>query len=823
MPGSRPVRRKASEACERCREKRIKARFTAAPPHTHTHTPPEPVTGLEYLTNTPYQCNGLQPCDQCTKKEVQCVFTFAPLTTTSGNEALMEKLDLVLSRLDRLEEEVGRQADALRNNQMQVKQQQYHFRRRSSGVAQLNQQTGCFEYYGQTSTFTIASCLGKRLNQPEDVSNDSPSTNDRREHLIDGHQPPRSKRAKTLDLDELTSFCDYVVPLHSLRSDRYLRGNVTDRHVDNFFRAIHILLPILDPVAFKARYGSLRHLFGDRRLFLMTPDDPTRPQFVCLLFSVLALGALYEDEHEDSSSWASWYFAEAQEMLGRLLMASNIQLVQASTLLGAYAQHAIQPNLAYILNGVAMRLAFSNGLNVESLHCSLGFDIQEARRTWWLVYIQEVELSLDSGRPMTLRSSEMNVKYPNVELPAGGEAVPESAQVMFIPFLAEIAKIMRRIMKLATEPVEPVEPVEQSDFNLEQKEALRHELIRWHASLPNYLAFEDAAQDINNSDASPWLHSWEARQQSSLRIHYYLAIIILLRGSIPRKSPELLALSTHPLYLLHQSCHLNAARNMIRHIYRLFKSAPYLRRWSYYCFYCLQATLVILPKVADDLDLSRYQQQKDACLVPSPLSSTQADREMIEDDVGLCNMAVEVFEKIELKASQRCAIVVRQILDSWEAKQRNDKLDASHTSISVENCGVQRSTSTRVAPEHLADSSSSSSTDTIINEEDSTHISRRSTQAVPNVVDSIRNFGGSSSSSLPTSFSEFEAELYGAFYGILDSGFHVDEQQYCAGSQALENQAMRPVMHERPEESWASASPDIMPPCDNCGRHDPLV
>ncbi|CAI6095980.1 unnamed protein product [Clonostachys chloroleuca] len=761
-------------------------------------------------------CNGFQPCDQCTKKGVQCVFAFAPLTTNSGNEALMEKLDLVLSRLDRLEEEVGRQADALRNNQVQVKQQQYHFGRRSSGVAQLNQQTGCFEYYGQTSTFTIASCLGKRLNQPEDVSNDSPSTNDRRENSMAGHQPPHRKRARNLDLDELTSFCDYVVPLHGLRNDRCLRGNITDRHVDNFFRAIHVLLPILDPAAFKARYGSLRHLFGDRRLFLTTADDPTRPQFVCLLFSVLALGALYEDEHEDSSSWASWYFAEAQEMLGRLLMASNIQLVQASTLLGAYAQHAIQPNLAYILNGVAMRLAFSNGLNVESLHCSLGFDIQEARRTWWLVYIQEVELSLDSGRPMTLRSSEMNVKYPNVELPSGGEAVPESAQIMFIPFLAEIAKIMRRIMKLATDPVDSVE---QSDFNLEQKEALRHDLIRWHASLPNYLAFEDAAQDVNNSDASPWLHSWEARQQSSLRIHYYLAIIILLRGSIPRKSPELLALSTHPLYLLHQSCHLNAARNMIRHIYRLFKSAPYLRRWSYYCFYCLQATLVILPKVADDLDLSRYQQQENACLVPTPLSSTQADGEIIEDDVGLCSMAVEIFEKIELKASQRCAIVVRQILDSWEAKQRNDSLDT----INVDNRAVRRSTLTIVPPEHPSDSSSSSSNPSIINEDGSTTISPRSTQAGPNVVDGSRSVGGSSSSSLPTSFSEFEAELYGAFYGILDSGFHVDEQQYCAGSQALENHAIRPVMHARPEESWASTSSNIMPPYDNCGRHDPLV
>jgi hypothetical protein len=65
---------------------------------------------------------------------------------------------------------------------------------------------------------------------------------------------------------------------------------------------------------------------------------------MCLLYAVLALGALYENDQADSSAWASWYFAEAQSMLGRLLDANNLALIQAATFLGAYAQHAIKPN-----------------------------------------------------------------------------------------------------------------------------------------------------------------------------------------------------------------------------------------------------------------------------------------------------------------------------------------------------------------------------------------------------------------------------------------------------------------------------------------------
>lgn len=74
-----------------------------------------------------------------------------------------------------------------------------------------------------------------------------------------------------------------------------------------------------------------------------------------------------------------------------------------------------QQTVAYNLNGIAARLAYSIGLNVESLHRSLGFDREEARRTWAIIYIQEIELSLDAGRPISIRSADMNMNYPTVQ------------------------------------------------------------------------------------------------------------------------------------------------------------------------------------------------------------------------------------------------------------------------------------------------------------------------------------------------------------------------------------------------------------------------
>lgn len=196
---------------------------------------------------------------------------------------------------------------------------------------------------GQTSAISIASHLGKRLRQLEDgLDNDIriPMATRRRIDAISQHRPSHDTDPKGPVLDELPSFCDYVMPLNAPSSDRFLNESIADRHVNSFFGSIHILIPILNPTAFKAQYVSLRQLLGDGRLSIPTQEDPTRPQFVCLMYAVLALGALYEDEQEDSSSWAQWYFSRAQGMLGRLLNASNLSLVQASLFLVRTDMHS---------------------------------------------------------------------------------------------------------------------------------------------------------------------------------------------------------------------------------------------------------------------------------------------------------------------------------------------------------------------------------------------------------------------------------------------------------------------------------------------------
>ncbi|KAH6954215.1 hypothetical protein DER45DRAFT_309726 [Fusarium avenaceum] len=133
------VRRKTAEACERCREKRIK-------------------------------CNGLQPCQQCISKEAHCVFACAPSIVPNGNEAILEKLELVLSRLDKIESEVSQQAHTLSNLsrgvlQPDVKQRQQPVERRSGGIAQFNQETGCFEYYGQLN-YTRCRIIQRHSHRP---------------------------------------------------------------------------------------------------------------------------------------------------------------------------------------------------------------------------------------------------------------------------------------------------------------------------------------------------------------------------------------------------------------------------------------------------------------------------------------------------------------------------------------------------------------------------------------------------------------------------------------------------------------------------------
>ncbi|KIW23689.1 uncharacterized protein PV07_11869 [Cladophialophora immunda] len=638
--GLNAVRKKTPGACEKCRERRVK-------------------------------CNGIQPCDQCLKKDFQCTYSFA---STSGNEALSEKLDLVLSRLSRVEEALNQNAQLWNGHNAKILPAQ----KRRGGLAQLNPQSGCVEYYGGTSAFVVASSLGKRVRQLEEISSDCQPSKLRRGDLCRRIPGTSTKDMRELDLYEVTSFCDYVVPPTELHHHHSLREDVADRHLDNFFKTIHIFLPVFDEDRFRERYHAVRPLFGDNRLFTPKLSHQNQPQFVSLLYAVLALGALYEDEKDDSSSWASWYFVQAQEILGRYLDAIDIQLVQAAMLMGAYAQHAIKPNLAYVLNGLAARLAFSIGIHIESVPANPRFDAEEARRTWWLIFIQEVELSLDSGRPMSVRMSDMTVKYPTIESTVGKHIRPCHNQVAFIPLLAEIAKIIQMVLQLADDAGD-----QHNSKAAAETIALLCHLEAWRAELPTYLRFDSPEHDFNsNPGFSPTC--WEARQQSSLRIHYNLAVIILLRKSLPKPSKRPDGHNIADASTNQAAICIRAARDMIQHVHELFRLAPSLRRWSYYCFYCLQATLVLLTNITNDNSASCHQDPH----APNYLSTGHDASGLglsrsIEDDLHLCEMSVQILQQIELKASRRCAEHVSRFLEKWRAKRLRKVVSSAASSLST--------------------------------------------------------------------------------------------------------------------------------------------
>ena len=231
---------------------------------------------------------------------------------------------------------------------------------------------------------------------------------------------------------------------------------------------------------------------------------------------------------------------------------------------------------------------------------------------------------------------------------------------------------------------------------------------------------------------------------------------------------------------------------MIRHIHGLFILAPGLRRWSYYCFYCLQAALVILLKVADDQYRSRRQHRDGGPSLPGVDPSLQVDSGTVQEDRRLCNLAIDIFERIELKASQRCADVVRHFLDSWGVGQTVNGPGIRHAGNSPDGGGGDQ-----VPPEALIESPL----------ENSAAISQPVDQpTVPNractSVDTARegssgagcagSLGDSSSISPQASLTGLQAEFYDALYGDgLSGGFRFDQQSYLFDAEAVGSYAPR--------------------------------
>ncbi|KAJ5663535.1 fungal-specific transcription factor domain-containing protein [Penicillium longicatenatum] len=253
--------------------------------------------------------------------------------------------------------------------------------------------------------------------------------------------------------------------------------------VDAFFTNIQPLVTILDAVQFRAMCQS-----GKRH------DN----RWTALMNTVLALGSIAIRLAGDTSH--SIYYQRAQAVLGLEYFAQpHLESIQTLGLIAGYYLHFVsQPNLAYPLMGVAIRMAAALGLHKEPFGLS-GSSADLRRRVWWSLFCMDTFSCMTLGRPTSGRCGpSIIIKLPTL---CGNDV----SQVPLIPRSHWYNITLTADLALAQRSLATVNLVESTRFCIiatQIQEALatspriRHDqvaeldkkLVDWYEQLPLLLA-----------------------------------------------------------------------------------------------------------------------------------------------------------------------------------------------------------------------------------------------------------------------------------------------------------------------------------------------
>ncbi|KAE8133577.1 fungal-specific transcription factor domain-containing protein [Aspergillus pseudotamarii] len=143
-----------------------------------------------------------------------------------------------------------------------------------------------------------------------------------------------------------------------------------------------------------------------------------------LLLAIFALAARYSDRREvravlTNPKTAGEIFArEAKILLQEGMETPTVPTVQAAVLLGLNAMAEDRESLGWLFVGMAMRMAFNLGLNLDcsnwvtTAHMS-ELDAEVRKVAWWGCYTLDKLFSLGHGRPGMTRKYDISCPKPN--------------------------------------------------------------------------------------------------------------------------------------------------------------------------------------------------------------------------------------------------------------------------------------------------------------------------------------------------------------------------------------------------------------------------
>lgn len=171
---------------------------------------------------------------------------------------------------------------------------------------------GCLAFYGNTSTWNLLKSLSTYVSRAEDSDS--------------GHEKP-AKRRRGAEHSSIQYTPETIyASAATIVEGQEPRDDMAAEHIKCFFDKVSHIVPVLDSSGFSSTYCS----FLPPSMLNPTTREPGILRKQCLVYSVLALGALYSEAGSSISDRAANHFFGAQSLLGRLLGHDCLDLVQAA-------------------------------------------------------------------------------------------------------------------------------------------------------------------------------------------------------------------------------------------------------------------------------------------------------------------------------------------------------------------------------------------------------------------------------------------------------------------------------------------------------------
>jgi Fungal specific transcription factor domain len=416
--------------------------------------------------------------------------------------------------------------------------------------------------------------------------------------------------------------------------------------LDGYFENLHFIHPILDKEGFHARCEDL--WFGR--------SDRQSRSFIALYYSIMSLGALVRVWDEDTVEgmnrfqWSRKLFHQARLTLGEMRATNDLETVQCLIFMAKVCQNELNPHLAYMYLGMAVRAGLSTGINREPISNSKSNNPDRPSsesKTWWGLYSLEVEMSFALGRPDTLGMDD----YHNRRLPP-----IDDSETAILPCMVEFARITRKVSVA----------IYLSKSSMRDKMSLANnieaEMDAWLTRLPEKIR----PYQIRDEKSLRILKDpkWARRQRLVTQLRYCNVKMVLYRPFLvyasrtPRRLPVALESTV-------AKC-VNAAKETTEIMYDTFRHHVFFRTWWYNTTYTLYAASIIL------------------CYITQAAPSTEKPALF-----RLVDMTIEILEAMdESVVAKKAGEIIKQTLS--HAREHTGNMEQSFSQEQPSSRGLEQ-------------------------------------------------------------------------------------------------------------------------------------